>query len=772
MIARDTHRAVRTFVTLLVIAGSASLAFTLSVTWRGGLGDLRLLALAMAVLALMSVSPVVFEWKGEAGSVSLEEVFFAMLVMTSPPAAVIVAMMFGNVCIYVFNRRTLQQITFNVSLVGLSTASALGVTWLVAGGLPVDPSWRGIAGALAGVVILYGASAMGVRAIVAVAGGLSLRSLAARMSATDLVILSSSASLGVLTGLASRTQPLSAVFVVPPLAVIAFVLQQHARAVRGRQRLDRLLDTAVAASQATSGPEVREILVDAAGELVNTAEARIQLGPPADHELGSLIQSDESTLWLVARPRSGHKVDTAEDTSMLDGIAAIGSGALGSAELLDRVRHQAFHDSLTGLPNRLLFEDRVNQALRGVDRHSVGVLFVNLDLFKRVNDSLGHTAADGLLQQAAERLLATLRSTDSAARVGGDEFAVLLPDAADEPAAMDAAWRINDAMRRPFMVEQQELVVTASVGVALSPEDGSSYASLLRAADLAMYDAKGAGRDTVRRPPVRVRPAGGMAFESELRHALEHDELWVAYQPQIDLASRRIVGTEALVRWAHPARGQLRPDQFLPLAEELGLLGAIDEWVLATACRQTAVWRAAEVPGLRAAVNISGGLLRSGTFDELVLTTLVRSGLPTTALEIEVTEEVAATEGEAGLESLVQLRELGVRVAIDDFGTGYSSLSRLRLLPADIVKIDQSFIREIVDSQSAVPLVTSTISMAHGLGLQVVAEGIETTHQLSFLTEKGCNTGQGYLFGRPVPADELRPGRRQWAPPAEAVPGG
>lgn len=225
----------------------------------------------------------------------------------------------------------------------------------------------------------------------------------------------------------------------------------------------------------------------------------------------------------------------------------------------------------------------MNQALRGEDRHSVGVLFINLDQFKRVNDSLGHTAADGLLQQVAERLLATLRSSDSAARVGGDEFAVLLPEAADEQAALDAVWRINDAMRRPFMVEQQELVVTASVGVALSPEDGSDFAALLRSADLAMSDAKAAGRDTVRRPLVRVHRGGGMAFETELRHALEHDELWVAYQPQIDLASRRIVGTEALVRWAHPARGQLRPDQFLPLAEELGLLGAIDEWALATA---------------------------------------------------------------------------------------------------------------------------------------------------------------------------------------------
>jgi len=761
---------VSTFVALVAVAGLASLALMLQATWHAGLGDLRLLALSIAVLSVMSVSPVVFDWKGESGTVSFAEVFFVMLVMTSPPAAVIAVIAFDVLFVNVLGRRPLQQQTFNAGLIALSVSSALGVTWLVAGALPVDPSWRGVAGALAGAVTLYVFSAMGVRAIVAVAGGLSFRRLFVGMTGIELMILSSSVSMGVLTGLASGALSLSPVFVIPPIAVIALVLKQHARAVRGRQQLDRLLDTAAAASQSTSSAGVQDILVDAACTLLYTADARIQFGPPADDELGSLIQSDESARWLVARPRPGHG-DTAEDQAMLDGLAAIGAGALGAAELLERVRYQAFHDTLTGLPNRLLFEDRVNQALKGSEEHAVGVLFVNLDLFKRVNESLGHGAADTLLQQVAERLQTTLRSSDSAARVGGDEFAVLLPET-DARSALEAARWINDAMRKPFTVQEQELVVTASVGVALSPDDGTDFASLLRSADLAMHDAKSAGRDTVRRPLAGARGRVGMAFEAELRRALAHDELWVAYEPQIDLASRRIVGTEALVRWAHPTRGQLRPDQFLPLAEELGLIEAIDEWVLAQACRQTVAWRASNVPDLRASVNISGGLLRSGTLCDLVLTRLRQTGLPTVALEIEVTEKVAVTEGEEALQSLVQLRALGVRVAIDDFGTGYSSLSRLRTMPFDIVKIDQSFIREIVHRQSAVPLVTSAISMAHGLGLQTVAEGIETPQQLAFLTEKGCDIGQGYLFGRPVPADKLRPGRRQWAPPAESVPAG
>jgi len=289
----------------------------------------------------------------------------------------------------------------------------------------VDPSWRGIAGALAGVVTMYSGSVLGVRAIVAVSGRLPFRSLAAGMSAMHLVSLASSASLGVLTGLASATRTLSAVFVIPPLAVIAFVLQQHARAVQGRQQLTRLLDTAAAASQSTSIAGVQDVQVDAACMLLHTADAHI------------------------------------------------GAGALWAAELLERVRHQAFHDTLTGLPNRLLFEDRVNQALKGSEQHAVGVLFVNLDLFKRVNDSLGHGPADILLQQVAERLQTTLRPSDSAARVGGDEFAVLLPEA-DSRSALEAARWINDAMRKPFVVQEQELVVTASVGVALSPDDGST----------------------------------------------------------------------------------------------------------------------------------------------------------------------------------------------------------------------------------------------------------------------------------------------------------
>lgn len=771
MTDEGTRRAVPAFVLAVTVAGAGSLAVTLGTTWHRGFGDLRLLALSVAALAVVSTFPIVFAWKGSSESVNLEEAFFALLVLTAPPAAVVTAMLFATLYTNAYQRRPLLKTAFNLGLFSVSVSAALAVTHLVAGGVPAGAGWRGVAGALAGVLTLYVSTTLGVRAIVAVADRLPFRALFAGMSTTELVIISSSASLGVLAGLAAVAQPLSMVFLFPPLAVIAFVLHQHARAVQGRQQLDRLLQTAVAASQAVSSAGVRDVLVEAAGSLLHSAEARLQLAPPLHDELGSRVQAEDRGLWLVARPRRTDPRSRTEGQTLLDGIAAIGSGALESAELLDRVSHQAFHDNLTGLPNRVLFEDRVKQALRGRDREAVAVLFVDLDLFKRVNDSLGHGAGDDLLKQVADRLRVTLRASDSVARVGGDEFAVLLPQAGGS-VALEVAGRINQAMRQPFQVEEQELTVTVSVGVALSPADGDDYESLLRSADQAMYDAKAGGRDGVRRAATRTPRSGRLTLEAELRHAIQHRELWVAYQPQIDLASGRIVGTEALVRWAHPTRGQMRPDAFLPLAEELGLLGAIDAWVMAEACRQTAAWRAGGLADLRISVNLSAGPLRSETLHDDVLSTLRRTGIPTTALEIEVTEQVAGTEGEVGLEALARLRRRGVRVAIDDFGTGYSSLSRLRTLPVDVVKIDRSFIGEILDPSSAVPLVTNTISMAHGLGLEVVAEGIETSHQLAFLTAAGCQTGQGYLFGRPVAASDLRPDRPLWTPPADPVSAG
>lgn len=748
--------AVRLAVAAVTVLGLAAAALTTAVSWDEGFGDLRILGLAMAGLSLVNVYPITFEWKGEAEDVSLDEIFFVVLVMTSPPLGALSAMVFATLVANVFHGRAAIKSVFNVGTFSLSTSVALAVTAAVAGDVPVGSDWSGIAAAALGALVSYAGTSLCVRLIVAVADGLSFRKLFYSMSSLELMLIASGVSTGAIAGLGSALQPLSLLLIVPPVLVIGFVLHQHAQAVRDRQHLDRLLETAVTANQAAGVQGVRAVLVEAACTLLHTADARIQIEPPADDELGAQIEANAGVMWLVVRPHTRRPLALKEDQSLLDGIAAIGTGAVGSAELLDRVRHQAFHDSLTGLPNRLLFEDRVNQAIKGRDRRVVGVLFVDLDRFKRVNDSLGHRAGDRLLREVAERLQLALRGGDSAARVGGDEFAVLVPDLTEETVAIEVAERVKAAIKQPFVVEGREVVVTASVGVAVSPVDGADFESLLRSADLAMYEAKAAGRDSVRRLAASSSRGSGMALETELRRAIENDELWVAYQPQISLAARTVVGVEALVRWEHPTRGQMRPDEFLPLAEEIGLLGEIDQWVLVSACHQLARWRADGAGGLRVAVNLSDRHLRAGGLRDLVLAALDAVGLPASALEIEVTEKVVATEGDVVLESLASLRALGVRVAIDDFGTGYSSLSRLRTLPVDVVKIDQSFVREIVDSKAPVPLVTSTIAMAHGLGLEVVAEGVETPDQLKFLTDRGCEMAQGYLLGRPLPVDQLR----------------
>ena len=750
-----TRQLVHLVVALVALGGAISLALTVSPHWDEGFGDLRLLALSLGALVLVNIFPITFEWRGEAEDVSVEETFFVILVMRSPAAAAVVAMLFATVFGNLYRRRPPIKFIFNVGLFSLALSAALTVTRVVAGDIPTSSHWRSVAGAAAGAVTSHLCTTLGVRLIVSVADRLPFSRLFSSMSTLEVMLITSSVSLGALVGLAAGAQVLALILVIPPIVVIGIVLHQHARAVRDRQNLDRLLETAVKANQATGAHGVRQVVIDAASEMLHTQGVGIQVEEPATDELRSQIETDSGALWLVAQPHARRSAVTREDQAVLDGIAAIGSGALASAELLDRVRHQAFHDSLTGLPNRLLFEDRVDQALRSRDAKAVAVLFVDIDRFKRVNDSLGHRAGDDLLRGVAERLRLSLRAADSAARVGGDELVVLLPTIESEDEALEVARRISSELREPFLIDGKEVVITVSIGVAMAPADGNDYESLLRSADLAMYEAKATGRDAVRRLPGGAASSGGLALESELRHAIRYGGLWVAYQPQIELATMDIVGCEALVRWRHPVRGLMRPDEFLPLADDLGLLGDIDAFVLATACRQVAEWRRAGAADLRLAVNVSSSHLRSGTVLEMVTTVLAETGLPAVALELEVTEKVAATEGDACLESLSRLRGLGARVAIDDFGTGYSSLSRLRTLPADVLKIDQSFIREIVDVSTPVPLVASTIAMAQGLGLEVVAEGVETYVQMQFLQERGCRLAQGYLLGRPVNAEEF-----------------
>ncbi|MEH3075857.1 MAG: EAL domain-containing protein [Quadrisphaera sp.] len=430
-----------------------------------------------------------------------------------------------------------------------------------------------------------------------------------------------------------------------------------------------------------------------------------------------------------------------------------------AVRLEEELSRQAFNDSLTGLPNRALFNDRLEHALRArrdLERTPVKVCYLDLDGFKAVNDTLGHGAGDELLVAVAERLRAVVREGDTVARLGGDEFAVLLQEASRPEDAERLARRICDTVRRPFAVRGAEVTVAASVGLASTRTAGDSAEQLMRAADLAMYRAKGERRGgiAVYHPDMHRKALDEAALEADLRRALPEDQLRVVYQPLVDMATGAVSGVEALVRWQHPSRGLVSPLEFVPLAEQTGLIDAIGEHVLRVACTAAAGWRR-DVPGaedLHLSVNVSGHQLHDPALVATVATVLQETGLPAGALVLEVTETVLVDQDEASLGVLHGLRAAGVRLAIDDFGTGYSSLSYLHRLPVDILKIDKSFVDELTARGDA-SLVDAIISMAASLELTTVAEGVEHEHQRAVLEAQGCPVGQGYHFSPPVAAE-------------------
>jgi diguanylate cyclase (GGDEF)-like protein len=428
-----------------------------------------------------------------------------------------------------------------------------------------------------------------------------------------------------------------------------------------------------------------------------------------------------------------------------------------------RIEHLAYHDSLTGLPNRAMLMDRLTRALSQAQRRDqqVAVLFIDLDRFKLVNDSLGHPVGDQLLQEVARRLRATLRDDDTVARVGGDEFQVLACDVAGATDAARIAEKLMRALGEPFTLQGQELHVTASVGVSLFPRDGASGELLLKYADIALYEAKGEGRNAYRffSPEMNAQAHGRLRLENDLRRAVERRELELHYQPQLDLATGEVCAVEALVRWRHPVRGLVLPNAFIPMAEETGLVLGIGEWVLDEACRQVAQWQrdglADNVSALRVAVNISARQLQRPGLDGAVRRALSASGLPPQCLELEITESSVMLDPLHAQSVLQSLRDLGVLLSIDDFGTGYSSLAYLKRLPLDRLKIDRSFIGGIPTDSDDAAIVETIIVMTHKLGLRVIAEGVETPEQRLQLVRQGCDEMQGFLLAHPVPAGEL-----------------
>jgi diguanylate cyclase (GGDEF)-like protein/PAS domain S-box-containing protein len=424
----------------------------------------------------------------------------------------------------------------------------------------------------------------------------------------------------------------------------------------------------------------------------------------------------------------------------------------------ERVRHLAHHDFLTDLPNRVLLNDRIAQGISHAERNrsQVAVLFLDLDRFKNVNDSLGHSVGDKLLQEVARRLRGCMRASDTVSRQGGDEFVILMPDVADPADIARGAQKVLDAVSSPYAIDGHELLTTPSIGISVYPSDGDDVEALLKNADAAMYHAKESGRNNYQffTQDMNTRALERLSLERSLRRAVERDELRLHYQAQYEVRSGRIVGVEALIRWQHPDFGLIPPGRFIGFAEESGLIIEVGKWVLHEACRQARAWQTQGLPPLRMAVNISAAQFRDPDFPGTVLTALRMTGLEARYLEIELTESIIMQDVERATGLLEQLKQLGLELAIDDFGTGYSSLSYLKRFPIDLLKIDQSFVRDITTDKDDAAITSAIIGLTHNLGLRTIAEGVETAEQLEFLEGRGCDEVQGFLFSRPLALEE------------------
>ena len=499
--------------------------------------------------------------------------------------------------------------------------------------------------------------------------------------------------------------------------------------------------------------------IEAEENFPRRAEAR-QLGLKSGFALPVLLGKE-----LVAVLEFFTTEKTLPDAALLHLVLYVGTQLSRVAEreaAQETIRHQAFHDALTGLPNRALFHDRVHQALSLARRTGEGaaVLYVDLNRFKQVNDTLGHAAGDALLVELARRMSAVLRAEDTLARMSGDEFTVLLPGVRTADAALQVACKLLDAVARPVQSGVKELFLSASIGAGLFPSDGEDAESLLRHTDAAMYRCKQQGGGCqLYTQEMDEAAQERLALETSLRHALAGTDpanrLELFYQPQVDAACGEAVGVEALVRWHHPALGLVPPMRFIPLAEEVGLILPLGAWVLEEALRQAACWRR-EGRRVRMAVNVSGRQFAQPDLPALVARALDRAALPADCLELELTESVLMASGEGMLGTLRALKQIGVRLAVDDFGTGYSSLAYLRHFPVDVLKVDRAFVRDLGAAGSDKAIVGAVTDLAHALGLEVVAEGVETVLQWQVLQSLGCDLLQGYLFSKPSPARDVQ----------------
>jgi diguanylate cyclase (GGDEF)-like protein/PAS domain S-box-containing protein len=470
------------------------------------------------------------------------------------------------------------------------------------------------------------------------------------------------------------------------------------------------------------------------------------------------------TTWVLVRA-DGQQCGVETTVALTHDVDGMVTGAVATFHDVSAARsralkmtHMAQHDALTNLPNRVLFDDRLAQAISHAERQSkqLGVMFVDLDHFKKINDSLGHELGDKLLQSVAERLVACVRRTDTVSRLGGDEFVILLSQVEHGEDADCSARKILRAMSEPHIVNDKSLDMSVSIGVSTYPADGSDANTLMNKADTAMYEAKEHGGNNYQffQPDMQERLEERHALELGLRYALGRNEFVLHYQPKLNLETGQVTGVEALIRWPHPQLGMIYPSQFVPIAEECGLILSIGRWVLLEACKQSRAWSDLGLGVVPMAVNVSAAEFGNKDFLSGVRAVLIATGVEPANLELELTESVLMLDAESTVNTLVALKAMGVQLAIDDFGTGYSSFTYLRRFPVDVLKLHQSFVQEITENHRESPLLSAMINVGKSLKHRVVAEGIETRAQLEFLQSQGCNEGQGYFFSHPVMAEE------------------
>jgi len=530
-------------------------------------------------------------------------------------------------------------------------------------------------------------------------------------------------------------------------------IDRNTRYVKINRRLAEMNNVPI---EQTIGRTVREVIADeaAASKIESFCNRAIETGRPVEN-VETTRKTKKSVLTDLA-----HYYPVRDQTGAVVGVNIVVQDITDRKRMEEEIRHMAQHDALTGLPNRRLFIDILHVELAQARRHrtKLAILFLDLDRFKEINDTLGHEAGDKLLKEVSERFRGITRESDTVARIGGDEFNMLLADLGRIEDVSDIAVKIVDSLRKPIAIGEHELHVTTSAGISIYPDDSDDSETLLRYADIAMYHAKESGRNTFRfyNPSINVKTIERMKLESWLGQTIRRGELSVLYQPQIDIKSKKISYAEALVRWNHPERGLLEPCDFIPLAEETGFITSIDEWVLGTACSQAAAWKKAGLENFCVGVNLSARQFQSPVLVNMIASILTETGLPPGCLDLEVTESTAMSDVEQSASQLRELREMGVHISIDDFGTGYSSLNYLKKLPIERLKIDKSFIQDIVKDSDDRAIIGAVTSMAHKMGIKTVAEGVETEAQLAFLRHSECDEAQGFLFSRPVAANEFR----------------